>query len=120
MVWKVEYTDEFGEWWNSLNDSEQEEVDARVRLLEQHGPQLPYPHSSSVYASKHSHLRELRIQHKGAPYRILYAFDPRQIAILLIGGNKTGDDDWYNTYIPIADKLYNVHLETLKKEQSSK
>jgi len=117
MVWEVEYTNEFGEWWNSLSDSEQEDVDARVKLLEQHGPQLPYPHSSSVHGSKHSHLRELRIQHKGNPYRILYAFDPKQIAILLIGGNKTGNDNWYDTYIPIADKLYNMHLETLIKEQ---
>ncbi len=70
MVWEVEYTDEFGEWWNSLNESEQEDIDARVRLLEQYGPQLPYPHSSSVHGSRHSHLRELRIQHKGDPYRI--------------------------------------------------
>jgi len=61
-------------------------------------------------------MRELRIQHKGDPYRILYAFDPRRMAILLIGGCKTGDDTWYDTFVPIADRLYDDHLEILKNE----
>ena len=59
---------------------------------------LRFPHSSGVKGSKHDHMRELRIQHQGRPYRVLYAFDPRRVAILLIGGDKTGDDRWYETY----------------------
>jgi hypothetical protein len=61
-------------------------------------------------------MRELRIQHKGNPYRVLYAFDPRRSAILLIGGNKAGKDRWYEEYIPIADKLYADHLQLLEDE----
>jgi hypothetical protein len=61
-------------------------------------------------------MRELRIQHAGEPYRVLYAFDPRRAAILLIGGNKTGDDRWYEKYVPIGDRLYEQHIDTLKKE----
>lgn len=61
-------------------------------------------------------MRELRIQHAGNPYRVLYAFDPKRTAILLLGGNKSGNDRWYEEYIPIADKLYDEHLETLKRE----
>ena len=61
-------------------------------------------------------MRELRTQHEGRPYRTLYAFDPRRAAILLIGGDKTGNDRWYETHIPMADKLYDAHLEELKKE----
>ena len=61
-------------------------------------------------------MRELRVQHKGQPYRILYAFDPRRVALLLIGGCKTGDDVWYDKYVPIADKLYDEHLEELKRK----
>ena len=61
-------------------------------------------------------MRELRIQHKGEPYRVLYAFDPRRSAILLIGGNKAGRDRWYDEYIPIADKLYDEHLSVLEEE----
>ena len=55
-------------------------------------------------------MRELRVQHQGEPYRILYAFDPRRVGILLIGGNKAGDDNWYQKMIPLADKLYKTHL----------
>ena len=61
-------------------------------------------------------MRELRIQHRGNPYRVLYAFDPRRTAILLIGGNKTGDDRWYDSHVPRADQLYDEHLDQLRKE----
>ena len=116
MSWEVEYTDEFGGWWNSLNEAEQDTVGAQGLLLEQLGPHLGFPHSSGIAGSKHSHLRELRVQHKGEPYRVLYAFDPRRMALLLVGGKKTGDDRWYDTFIPLADKLYDEHLKLLKKE----
>lgn len=61
-------------------------------------------------------MRELRIQHAGRPYRVLYAFDPRRAAILLLGGDKTGQDRWYEQFVPTADALYDEHLETLSKE----
>lgn len=116
MVWEVEYTDEFGDWWEGLSADEQESVAASVSLLEQLGPQLGFPHSSGINGSKHSHMRELRTQHAGAPYRTLYAFDPRRSALLLIGGDKTGDDRWYLDNVPVADRLYDQHLEDLRKE----
>lgn len=117
MEWDVEFTDEFGNWWATLTESEQISVDAKVRLLEVKGPDLPFPHSSAIKGSRHSHMRELRIQHKGEPYRVLYAFDPKRIAILLLGGNKAGNDDWYEEYIPIADRLYDEHLEEIENEE---
>ncbi len=60
-------------------------------------------------------MRELRIQHEGRPYRVLYAFDPRRTAILLIGGDKTGNGRWYEEYIPRADAIYERHLNELEK-----
>ncbi|HMP73532.1 MAG TPA: type II toxin-antitoxin system RelE/ParE family toxin [Kiritimatiellia bacterium] len=116
MTWAVEYTDEFEIWWNGLTEPEQDEIAATVGLLAEKGPSLPFPYSSGVEGSKHNHMRELRIQYAGEPYRVLYAFDPRRSAILLIGGNKTGNDRWYDEYIPKADKLYYEHVKTLKKE----
>ncbi|UIF87754.1 type II toxin-antitoxin system RelE/ParE family toxin [Cupriavidus sp. UYPR2.512] len=115
-AWEVEYTDELGAWWQDLTEAEQESIDASVRLLEQLGPNLGFPHSSGIGGSKHDHMRELRVQHAGRPYRILYAFDPRRCAILLIGGDKTGNNRWYEAHVPIADRLYDAHLETLRKE----
>ncbi len=61
-------------------------------------------------------MRELRTQQAGHPLRTLYAFDPRRTAILLIGGDKTGDDRWYDVHVPLADRLYDEHLEQLRKE----
>ena len=116
MEWNVEYTDEFEQWWTTLSEAEQIDLAATVTLLQQKGPQLPFPHSSGINNSKHSHMRELRTQHKGRPYRTLYAFDPRRSAILLLGGDKTGNNDWYDTHVPIADRLYDEHLVLLKIE----
>ena len=90
MGWEVEFTDEFEKWWESLSEDQQESVAASVGLLEEVGVHLSFPHSSGINGSKHALMRELRIQHKGDPYRVLYAFDPRRSAILLIGGNKIG------------------------------
>jgi len=116
MGWETEFTDEFAEWWDGLTEEEQDSVDVSVVMLEQAGPNLPYPHSSGISGSKHTHMRELRIQHHGRPYRILYAFDPRRCAVLLIGGDKTGNDRWYKEFVPVADKLYDALLKELKTE----
>ncbi len=117
MACEVEYTDEFNEWWESLDEPEQESVATCVILLEERGTSLPFPYSSAVEGSKYGHMRELRIQHKGDPYRVLYALDPRRIAVLLIGGNKGGDGRWYERLIPMADKIYEEHLRTLERER---
>jgi hypothetical protein len=61
-------------------------------------------------------MKELRTQHAGRPYRTLFAFDPRRVAILLIGGHKTGDDRWYEKFVPLADKIYGQHLKEIAEE----
>jgi hypothetical protein len=114
--WMVEYTDEFGEWYQGLTETEQDAVDRTVGLLEARGPRLPFPHSSGVVGSRHRHIRELRVQSSGEPLRIFYAFDPRRIAILLVGGNKSGDGRFYERLIPVADRLYDEYLDEIRKE----
>lgn len=114
--WEVEYTGEFNAWWDGLTGEEQESVAAYVTLLEQRGPSLRHPYSSAVLASKHGHMRELRPQHAGRPYRVLYAFDPRRTALLLLGGDKTGNDRWYEENVPKADALCDEHLKALIRE----
>lgn len=76
---------------------------------------LGFPRTSAVNGSRHGHMRELRIK-GGGQIRVLYAFDPRRSAILLIGGDKTGNDRWYDEVVPKADDLYDAHLELLKLE----
>jgi hypothetical protein len=116
MAYEVEVTDEWLEWFNQLTAEEQDEIAAAIGLLENRGPQLPFPYSSGVSSSRHSHMRELRTQVHGRPFRTLYAFDPRRVAILLIAGDKTGDDRWYDVFVPKADDLYDEHLDVLRKE----
>jgi hypothetical protein len=117
VAWEVEYTDEFGRWWDTLSESEQEKVDVAVHALEDLGPNLAFPLSSGIRGSRHPHMRELRIQHSGRPLRVLYAFDPERTALLLLGGDKTGDDRWYEVNVLLADKLYDEHLRELKSSK---
>lgn len=79
------------------------------------GPGLGFPFSTQVKSSRFSEMRELRAQAGGDPLRVLYAFDPRRVAILLIAGDKTGDDRWYEKNVPIADRLFAEHLESLSE-----
>ena len=117
MGWDVEYTDELGVWWDSLDEGEQDSVAAYVRLLEEPraGAALSLQFGGGDFPT-YTHMRELRVQHQGRPYRVLYAFDPRRTAILLIGGDKTGNDRWYEEYVPGADQLYDEHLQQLREE----
>lgn len=116
MAWQVEGVDEFATWFLDLSDDEQVDVGRVVELLVEHGPSLPFPFSSGIGGSRHRHMRELRIQHRGRPYRVLYAFDPRRAAILLLGGDKTGNNRWYDENVPLADDRYEDYLREIEKE----
>jgi hypothetical protein len=91
-------------------------IDAAVRVLEVKGATLGAPRSSKKKSSRHGRMRELQIQHQGRPIRVFYALDPRRVAILLIGGDKTGDARFYERMVPETDRLYDEHLEELKRE----
>ena len=119
MAWEVEFTEEFEAWWNGLRVEEQIELDGKVRLLEEHGPVLPRPHSDVIVTSKHANMKELRgkviFPHHRSELRVLYAFDPRRAAILLIGGDKTGNPKWYDEYVPVADQIFDDHLKQIQQ-----
>jgi hypothetical protein len=115
MAWEVEYTDEFAQWWVTLSEQEQTAVGAFVRQLEELGPNLPFPYSSDVRASRHGVMRELRIQSAGKPIRVFYAFDERRTALLLIGGRKGSNNRFYDRFVPVADQLFDQHLAELKE-----
>ena len=116
MAWEIEFTDAFEQWWNTLEEAEQESVRASVLLLRERGPALGRPHADVVAASRYPNMKELRTQHAGRPFRTLFAFDPRRVAILLIGGDKTGNDRWYEEFVPLADRIYGKHLIAIEKE----
>lgn len=110
----MEYTDEFEGWWSEISSDEQERITATVELLEEHGPGLRRPAVGAIESSRHPNMKELI---PTTSIRILFAFDPRRSAILLLGGDKRGNwDEWYDENVPLADDLYDEHLETLRKE----
>jgi hypothetical protein len=112
-VWEVEYTDQFGEWWDELHVDQQKQVAASVRLLAERGPALGRPAVDTVSASRHPNMKELRI----GTTRVLFIFDPRRTAILLVAGDKRDRwEEFYDQMILLADDLYDEHLEALRQE----
>jgi hypothetical protein len=115
MAWEVEVTDEFQVWWDTLSAEQQDAVEAAVTALEERGPGLGRPWVDTIKQSRHPHMKELRP--RGGHLRILFAFDPRRMAILLLGGDKTNRwQEWYQEAIPKADELYDEYIETLRRE----
>ena len=112
-------TEEMTEWYGSLSDEEANAVDRVVHLLEQMGVGLGFPYSSAIKGSRHP-LRELRVTAGNAELRVMYAFDPRRDAALIIGGNKTGDDRFYDWIVPLAEKIWDEYLAEQKAGQHDK
>jgi hypothetical protein len=115
-VWDIEATDEFVDWWHGLSADQQESVADRVDLLAERGPDLGRPVVDRIHASRHHGMKELRAARDGA-LRVLFMFDPRRQAILLLGGDKSGQwEAWYDWAIPLADDLYDAYLAELRDE----
>ena len=105
---EVEGTDQFEDFYIDLTSDEQARVDKVIGYLEQFGYNLGRPHADTVDGSRHANMKELRPS--GSAIRVFFAFDPRRMAILLIGGDKSGDPKFYRRVIPVADDLYDEHL----------
>lgn len=116
-MWSIETTETFDDWFNRLDDADRANVLASLIVLRERGPMLSRPYADSVQGSRHSNMKELRVQSKGQPVRAFFAFDPERTGIVLCAGNKTGNDKrFYEIMIPIADREFTAHLKKLKKE----
>lgn len=113
-MWPIEQTETFEEWYFSLCEVDRENVLAALLMLQERGPMLPRPHADTVNGSQYRNMKELKIQSQGRPLRAFFAFDPRRTGILLCAGDKTGDKRFYDDLIPVADREYAAHLESLK------
>lgn len=109
--WAVESVPEFLAWWTGLDRPAQRALGPSIELVERLGPALEFPHSSQIRGSAVGGMRELRVQHRGRPFRLLYAFDHRRVAVFLVGGDKGVDARWYPRMIRRADLLFARHLE---------
>lgn len=110
-MWSVVYSDEFRQWFNGLVEDEQNSVSHVLLLLEEYGPQLPRPYADVIHGSRITNLKELRIQHRGHPYRAFFVFDPLRQAVVLCAGDKTGNEKrFYREMIPLAEAIYDRYL----------
>ena len=115
MPYTVVYPEEFAGWLDAQEKSLRLRALAYLELLKEQGPTLGRPYADTRKGSELTNLKELRVQHKAEPIRILYAFDPKQQAVVILGGSKQADKRWYDTNIPIAEKLFAEHLEKQRK-----
>lgn len=120
-VWEVDV--ELIEGWLDEADPDTfDQVLAAIRLLADHGPGLGRPLVDSIVGSRHKNMKELRPGSAGrSEVRILFAFDPKRRAIMILAGDKHGAwQKWYRKNIPIADDRYDEHLKTLKEQKGGK
>lgn len=118
-MWHVSTREFFVDWFLDMSEEDQINVRASIGLLEAKGPHLGRPHVDTLNDSKHTNMKELRVQSNGKPIRVFFAFDPERNAILLCGGDKSGarDKRFYKDMIPIADREYDDHLKELEDEK---
>lgn len=113
MRWGMERTDEFEEWWKTLSKPERRQILTSIELLEEHGPNAGRPTVDSIRGSKHPNMKELRAT---PTIRVFFAFDPRRVAVLLVGGDKAGRTKrFYRQMVDKADKVYDAHLRRITK-----
>lgn len=123
MAWEILYLPELQPFLESLAPHELEAVIGATELLKERGPDLGEPFVKIIKNSTFQNMKELR--RKCGPkmaIRILFAFDAQRKAVLLIGGNKAeaGWNDWYTENIPIADRLFQDHLDANATKESAK
>ena len=118
MIWQIVFHKSFEKWFFAQNNGVQVSIAVVLDVLEEQGALLGRPYVDTIKGSAFTNMKELRVQHDGNPYRILFAFDPQRQAVLLIGGNKGGDKRWYEKNILIADRRFIEYLEETNSGKS--
>lgn len=116
MSWIVDLHPLFAAEFRAFSEGVQNELLAKIALLEDYGPHLGRPHADTLNQSKHSNMKELRFRADGGVWRTAFAFDPERRAILLVAGDKSGGNErrFYRQLIQKADERFDDHLARLQ------
>ena len=119
MKWEVDLHDDFVPEYRDLPKDVQDELLARIELLEQFGPQLGRPRADTLNDSRHANIKELRLDAADGVWRVAFAFDPNRKAILLVAGDKSGvgEKRFYRQLIDKADTRFDAHLAKIKRQK---
>ncbi|MBV8212809.1 MAG: type II toxin-antitoxin system RelE/ParE family toxin [Verrucomicrobia bacterium] len=120
MTWTVGLHDDFLAEYDQLPQGVQDELLAKMGLLEQFGPQLRRPHVDTLKGSRHDNMKELRLNAADAAWRFLFAFDPNRSAIVFCGGSKSGgsEDLFYRKMVTKADSRFDAHLAQIQAKKT--
>lgn len=119
MLWKVIFTEDFHLWIDSQPEALRNKLAAELVNIGFWGPHMGRPQVDTVKGSRFSNMKELRVQWCGKPYRLFFAFDPLQRAVVLCGGDKTGRKRFYDRLIRIADEQFTRHLAKIGGENDN-
>lgn len=116
MGWQIEFDPGFDPEYDTCTSSVQDELLAQLRVLEEFGPRLGRPRVDTLKGSRHANMKELRFQADDGVWRVAFAFDPDQMAVVLAAGNKSGVSErrFYRTLIKKADERFDAHLDQRK------
>ena len=119
MKWEVDLHDDFVPEYRDLHKDVQDELLARIELLEQFGPQLGRPRADTLNDSRHANIKELRFDAADGVWRVAFAFDPNRKAIILAAGDKSGvgEKRFYRQLIDKADARFDAHLAKIKRQK---
>lgn len=111
-TWEINLTAQVEDWYLNLDPDEAKHVEVAIDMLAATGPTLGRPFVDQIKGSRHHNLKELRAHH----YRILFAFDSRREAVLLVAGDKStaGWTRWYRDAIKRAEELLDQWLDDLR------
>jgi len=120
MNWTVELHPLFAKEFQEFSEDVQDSLFAEIEVLRDLGPQLGRPHADTLNNSKHKNMKELRFNADGGVWRTAFAFDPERKAILLVSGDKSGENQkrFYKQLIKKADERFDDHLARLKEKKS--
>jgi hypothetical protein len=120
MPWHIDFHPEFMPEFDALAVDVRIEMAALVELLASVGPTLKRPHADTLQGSRHTNMKELRLQAGDGVWRVAFAFDPERKAILLVAGDKSGVSQkrFYRTLITKADERFDSHLAYIRKKES--
>lgn len=114
MAWAIDLDEEVAAWMTTLGTTAYEHVIAALQALAEAGPALGRPFVDTVKGSRHANMKELRP--RGGNLRLLFAFDPRRHAVVVVAGDKSNDwSPWYERNIPLADQRFTAHLSGLER-----
>lgn len=119
MVWDVRLWGDVESWILELDDESYNLVAAAIDHLATQGPTLGRPLVDRIKGSRHHNMKELRPGSTGSSeIRVLFAFDPKRRAVLLVAGDKARRwKQWYEQSIPIADNRFDEWLEQPEQEE---